>query len=77
MSNPANLIAVSRAAERVTLAVVVDPVARELYGVTERALDEKATLRRVALFYRGTGAYRLTPEESDAALAVLRARFEQ
>jgi hypothetical protein len=71
----ANLNAVVRAAERVSLAVVVDPVARELYGVADPALDEHATLRRVALFFRGTGRYALTQDEQDAALGVIRGRF--
>lgn len=70
----ANLNAVARAAERVTLVVVVDPVARELYGVADPVLNEEATLRRVALFYRGIGKYLSTSEEKDAALAVIRAR---
>jgi hypothetical protein len=77
MSKPmsANLHAVKRAAERASLVVVVDPVARELYGVADPVLDEKATLRRVALFFRGTGRYALTQDEQDAALDVIRGRF--
>ena len=71
---PANLNAVASAAKRVSLAVVVDPVARELYGVSDPVLDEVATLRRVALFFRGTGRYVLTQDEKDVALAVIRGR---
>lgn len=70
----ANLKAVMCAAERVSLAIMVDPVARELYGVADPVLDEFVTLRRVALFYRGTGRYVMTQEESSAALEVIRAR---
>jgi hypothetical protein len=75
ISVSANLNAVARAAERVSLVVVVDPVARELYGVADSALDEEATLRRVALFFRGTGRYALTQDEKDMALDVIRGRF--
>lgn len=74
MSTSQNLSAVIRAADRVTLVIVADPVTRELYGVADPRLDETATLRRVALFYRGTGRYVLTSDEQDAALAVIRAR---
>lgn len=72
-----NLAVVARSAVRVNLAFTIDEVARELYDVAEPVLDEAATLRRVALFYRGTGRYLLTPEERDVALGVIRARAEQ
>jgi len=74
--NNANRNAVVSAAERVTLVFVVNPVVRELYGVAERALDEVSTLRRVSLFLRGTGAYVLTQDEKDVALAVVRSRAD-
>ncbi len=70
-----NLRAVAAAAERVTLAVAVNAAAAELYGVAEPVLDEKATMRRVALFYRGAGDAYLEPAERDAALGVIRGRF--
>lgn len=71
-----NIQQVSAAAKRVTLVVAVDPVTRELYGTSVPVLNETATLRRVALFFRGTGSYNLSPDEKDAALLVLRGRFE-
>lgn len=74
-TNPANLKAVASAAERVTLVIGTCAASRELYGTVEPVLEETPTLRRVALFYRGTGAYRLTAEERDAALLVIRGRF--
>jgi hypothetical protein len=67
--------AIRNAASHVTLVTIVDPVTRELYGTAKSALDETATLRRVSLFYRGTGRYVLTQEERDVSLGVLRARF--
>lgn len=77
MLNAANDKLLAAAASRVRLAMVVDPVARELYGAATPALDEVATLRRVALFYRGTGAYVFTPDEKDVALRVIRGRAEE
>lgn len=68
---------VQAAASRVSLKIVVEPVAKKLHGVTNFALDEKATLRRVALFYRGTGRYTLSQPERDAALEVIRDRFDE
>lgn len=70
----ANLRNVTRAAERVALALTVDHDTRDLYGITEYVMDETATLRRVSLFYRGSGRYTLTADEREAALAVLRER---
>lgn len=67
---------VTRAAENVTLVLAVNKGVREIYGVTEFVLDESATLRRVALFYRGSGRYELTAQERDVALAVLRERAD-
>lgn len=64
------------AASRVKLAMVVNETVRELYGTTELVLDEQATLRRVALFYRGSGRSILTPEERRSALNVLRERAD-
>lgn len=72
-----NLNQVASAAGRVKLVVVSDGVSKELYGIAVPALDEVATLRRVVLFYRGTGSYVLSPEERRAAVEVLRGRFEE
>ena len=69
--------AAARAAERVSLVWVPDPVTLELYGEVVGVLDEAATLRRVAVFYRGTSAYKWTPAEKDAALRVIRARADR
>jgi hypothetical protein len=74
-NSSANLKVVASAAARVILAISTCAASRELYGTAVPVLDEKATLRRVSLFYRGTGAYHLTPEEADVALGVIRARF--
>ena len=68
--------AIEKAASRVRLAVVVCQATKELYGRAVPALDEKATLRRVALFHRGSGRAHLTQTEKDAALAVIRERFD-
>jgi hypothetical protein len=65
-----------RAASKVTLVRAACPFAREL-GYSKAVLDEVATLRRVALFYRGTGSYRFTPEEKFLALDVIRGRWDE
>lgn len=65
------------AARRVTLSLRTCPVTRELYGYGRLVLDETATLRRVALFHRGSGRARLSPDEKDAALEILRQRFDE
>lgn len=75
MSTSARQAAV--AAERVSLAIAIEPVALDLYGVRDIVLDEKATLRRVALFFRGTGRYTLSADERTAAIEVIRGRFEE
>ena len=74
MTNAAKIAA--RHAQNVTLAIVPCRVARELYDVYEPALDEEATLRRVALFARGSGRASLTQDERCAALTVIRERFD-
>lgn len=74
--NSANIKSLTAAAERVSLVISACPVARELYGVADPVLDEIATLRRVALFFRGTGRYVFSSEERDVALAVIRGRAE-
>ena len=69
--------AIEDAAKRVRLAIVVDPVTKELYGYAEPALDEKTTLRRVALFVHGSGTIELTPSEKELALPIIRERFDK
>lgn len=76
MNTPAARTA-ARHAENVTLAIKVCPVTKELYGYAEPALDEVATLRRVALFARGSGALALSQDERAAALSVIRRRFDE
>jgi hypothetical protein len=75
--DPSKTPSLLRAARRCRLAVSVDPVSRELYGTTVPVLDEKATLRRVALLFRGTGRYKLSQPERAAALEIVRGRFEE
>lgn len=64
---------IQRAAKRVRLAV---RERKNIYGVPYLAMDEKATLRRVALFAWGSGRASLTQEERDDALEILRDRFQ-
>jgi hypothetical protein len=66
--------AVIRAAERVTLCKAKDQVTQELYGYSNFVLDEKATMRRVALFLNGTARTSMTPDEQYLALSILRSR---
>lgn len=75
--NTANEKSLVVAASRVRLAYRVDSVARSLYGVAVPVLDERATLRRVSLFYRGDGAYELSADELDVALRVIRGRDDE
>jgi len=77
MLNAANERSISSAAARVRLVIVVDPVARELYGVAVPVIDEAATLRRVACLYRGTGSYGFTPEEKEVAVRAVRGRADE
>ena len=72
--NNARIAAVVKAAEAVTLVKVIDSVTKELYDYTCWVLDEKATLRRVALFLNGTARRHLTSDEQFLALDVLRNR---
>lgn len=67
----------TRASYRCQLAIVECKATRELYSYFKPALDEKATLRRVALLHRGSGRSQLSQAEKDAALAVLRERFDE
>jgi len=66
-----------RAAERCHLAIGECSVTRELYNYFDPRLDEMATLRRVARLHRGSGRYQLTGQEREAALEVIRCRFEE
>lgn len=68
--------AVAKASAQVTLVIAVCKVTKELYGYSAPVLDESSTLRRVALFLNGTARCRLTQDEQDVALSVIRNRFE-
>lgn len=65
------------AAQRVRLAIAIDPVTKELYGYASPALNEKATMRRVALFVHGSGSVELKTSEKDLVLPIIRARFDE
>ncbi len=67
---------IERSAARVRLAVVVCAETKALYGHAVAVLDEPATLRRVSLFHRGSGRAHLAQVERDAALGVIRGRFD-
>ena len=66
---------IERSAERCHLAITTCPDTRELYGYAQPVLDERATMRRVALLHRGSGRAHLSQPEREAALEVLHERF--
>ena len=74
-AHPGRTLSVRRAAARCRLAWIKCPHMAEL-DVTHFVLDEKATLRRVALFAHGSGSFRLSQDERDEAVLHLRARAE-
>lgn len=66
-----------RAAERCCLSIAACKTTMSLYGYVQPRLDEVGTLRRVALLLRGSGRAPLTQPERDAALSVIRERFDE
>jgi len=73
----ANLNQIAKEANRVKLAITGNRTHQELYGCFEPTLDEVATLRRVALFAKGSGRANLNPAERFLALDIINDRFDR
>lgn len=65
---------VAKAAHRVTPVWICNPTIKEMYGFCEPIVDMKATMRRVAMFAKGSGRAHMSPEEIRIATEIVDGR---